>query len=64
MRERGDRVKGKEKEEKNRLIRKDTEKKLSRMTVHVVVLNCISDGKKSGLLVLLDISAVRVAELT
>lgn len=54
----------KKKKKKNRLIRKDTEKIIQNDIVHMVVLHCTFNGKKSGLLVLLDISAVGVAKLT
>lgn len=55
---------GRKKKKRNRPIRKDTEKNIQNYLFHVVVLYCTFNGKKSGLLVLLDISAVGVAELS
>lgn len=60
MRGKGDTVEKKV----NRLIWKDTGKKIQNYLVHMVVLHCTFNGKKSDLLLLPDSSAVGVAELT
>lgn len=57
-------TKWRKKKNRNRLIRKDTDKNIQNDLVHMAVLHCTFSGKKSDLLVLPGISAVGVAELT